>query len=222
MFRLLLVENDTSLANSLKQLLVHAGYLVAVSASLEQAYQLLAKHGQDLVIIDRMLDDGDGIELVNFLHDVSFGTRTLVLSQKNRDFDRVTGLEAGADDYIGKPFSTRELLLKVRILLQRQKYRPQEYLQLGELCLHPGSGHLTLADRQCQLRKREAQILTCLLRHQGSVVSKSQLIEYVWQSEDDIPTHTTVEVYIRRLRIALGTHQSMLKTVRGFGYQVSL
>jgi DNA-binding response OmpR family regulator len=221
MQRLLLVENDLSLAKSLKQLLINAGYAVEVASSLETAYVALGKQGFELVITDRILDDGDGIELVSFLQDVSYETRVLVLSQRNQDFDRVSGLEDGADDYLGKPFSTREFLLRVSVLAHRQKMKNQEYLQLGEVILHPSSGFLKMADSECRLRKRESQILACLLRRQGSVVSKNHLIESVWQSEDAIPTYTTVEVYIRRLRMALGKQQSLIKTIRGFGYMAS-
>lgn len=222
MYTILVLEDDLELGKALKQVLTDAGYLVKQVATIAGAYDILGKTGFDLVIIDRMVGDGDGLEIAGFLKDVSFGTKVLFLTHKNEVADRVKGLESGADDYLGKPFQTRELLLRVKVLLHRQKLKDQEYLQLGELHLQPSSGRLKLADSECHLRKREAEILACLIRLHGSVVSKASLIEYVWQSQDDIPTHTTLEVYIRRLRMALGKQQSMIKTVRGFGYMIDL
>lgn len=221
MHTILLVENDLSLATALKQLLVNAEYAVKTASSLEQAYELLNKTGFELVIIDRLLDDGDGIELAGFLQEVSFGTKVLFLTQKNEVAERLEGLEQGADDYLGKPFETREFLLRVKLLLKRQKLKDQDYLQAGEVWLQPSSGRLRLADQERTIRKREAEILACLLRLQGTVVSKAALIEYVWQSQEDIPTYTTLEVYIRRLRVLLGKHHELIKTIRGFGYTIS-
>jgi DNA-binding response OmpR family regulator len=222
MHSILIVENDLTLARAMSQVLMNSGYLVKHVATLASAYEELSRKGYELVLVDRILDDGDGLELVSFLRDISYGTRVLMLTQRNYDMDRIKGLEDGADDYLGKPIQTQELVLRVKLLLNRQKIKDQEYLQLGELSLQPSSGRLTLADRHCRLRKREAEILACLLRMAGAVVSKDTLIEYVWQSRDDIPTHTTLEVYIRRLRIALGEQHHMLKTVRGFGYCLSV
>jgi len=220
MYKMLVIEDDQALVGALKKLLVAAGYWVKTVSNLADTYEALGKVGYDLVVIDRILSDGDGLEIARFLHDVSFGTKVLFLTQKKEVNDRLEGLEGGADDYLVKPFVTREFLLRVKLLLQRQKLKDQEYLQLGELSLHPSSGRLTLADKDCRLRKREAEILACLLRLKGSVVSKANLIEYVWQSQDNIPTYTTLEVYIRRLRMALGKQQSLIKTIRGFGYMI--
>jgi len=222
MNRILIVENDRALVASLHSLLQTLGYSVSSAYDLKTAYEVLGKQGFELVLLDRVLDDGDGLEIANFLHEVSFGTKILFMSQKGEVAERLIGLNSGADDYLPKPFNTQELVQKVKLLLLRQKIKDQSYLQVGHIHLNPSSGTLTLNDKQSSLRRRESQILACLLRMQGTVVSKSALIEYVWQSEDEIPTYTTLEVYIRRLRMALGNHHGYIKTVRGFGYRLSI
>lgn len=222
MARVLLVENDSLLAATLKKLLERESYQVLHATTLARAHQLLEQEGFDGVIVDRVLDDGDGFELVELIAEVSPSTRFLFLSQKGSVEERVRGLRAGADEYLAKPFSLEELRLKLQKLFLYQKKPTVSYLEFDGVKLYPETGQLRLRDGyQRQLRRREAQILSCLFRYQGSIVSRQMMIDEVWKTQTAIPTSETLDVYIRRLRMALGSQSGIIKTVRGFGYSLA-
>jgi two-component system, OmpR family, response regulator len=219
--RILIVENDRVLLRSLTTYLVEKSYHCLGSSTLETAYHLIDRYSFDLVILDRVLDDGDGRELIPHLKEVSYPTKILVLSQKHQLEDRLDGLSQGADDYLGKPFSLRELLIKVDTLLRRQKMFPQDLLRVKDLSLYTEAALLCLGSQCKNIRRREADILACLMRHKNQVVSKQQIISSVWQNSPDVPTYTTVDVYIRRIRLHLGDKLHYLVTVRGLGYMIA-
>ncbi len=221
MKRLLLLENDHPLAANLTSLLQQHGYEVDVTGRLSEGYAHLDKHHYDGVVVDRLLDDGDGRELVDYLKGTCSFLPILCLSQLNQTEDRILLLKDGADDYLGKPFSATELLLRLEKLLHKQKLMNDQVLELGPLQFHPQTGQLISPQYTKHMRKREAEILTCLFRYQNQVVSRETLIEYIWQGMDAVPTYTTLDVYIRRLRVILGEYHTLIRTVRGFGYTLT-
>jgi two-component system, OmpR family, response regulator len=218
MKRILLAENEAPLAHTLSQLLVSKGLQVTQVRTLQRALKYLDQHQYDLVIVDRILDDGDGLELVEYTNQSSFSTRTLCLSQLNQTEDRIKGLDSGADEYIGKPFSGTELMLRVNNLLSKQKIIDTQVMTVGPLKLYTESGVLLVRQRQVLLRKRESEILTCLIKYRNQVISRDTIIDHVWYGDADIPTYTTLDVYIRRIRVMLRRYRYLIKTVRGFGY----
>lgn len=220
MARILIVENDVCLAATLRRTLLRDHHRVWQTGSLGRTYELLADNAFDVVMVDRLLDDGDGLELAPFISQVSPSTKLIFLTNKHELVDRLTGLRSGADDYLAKPFAIEELQLKIAKLVQMEKSESLSYVKAGSVTLYPETGALMVADRPGRLRKREAEILSCLLRFQGRVVSRQMLIERVWKTDQNIPTHTTLDVYIRRLRILLGPQAGLIKTIRGFGYMV--
>jgi len=221
MKQLLLIENDRGLAQSLSDLLGRKGYSVNVADKLARAYDLLESQRYDLIIVDRLLDDGDGKEIVDYVKDTSSFTHIICLSQMNQVEDRVSLLREGADDYLGKPFSATELLLRIESLLRKQTVMSQDVLECGPIQLFPQTGQIVFPDHTKTLRRRESQILACLLRYKNQVISRDRITEYVWQGNNELPTYTTIDVYIRRLRVILGEYHSLIQTVRGFGYKIS-
>lgn len=220
MAQILVVENDARLAKAIKDALVQIHHQVTLTPTANRAYQLLAQTNFELVLLDRMLDDGDGFELATWLVSTSPATKLIFLTQKGELPDRLQGLRAGADDYLAKPFDLMELQLKLQKLLQMEKQVRYDYVQAGEILLYPETGALLIADRPRQLRRRESEILRCLLKFRGRIVTRETLIEHVWKTEKNIPTHTTLDVYIRRLRLHLGPQASLIKTIRGYGYLI--
>jgi DNA-binding response OmpR family regulator len=219
---ILILEDDLSLAKTLSNILLKDIHLVKVAHSLEKAYSYLEKNNPDLVIADRVLPDGDGIELVKFLHNSSFKTKILILSTKNEIKNRVEGLQGGADDYLSKPFSTTELLLRVNSLLNKKKITSTNCLKFGPIKLHADDGIVELGGKKIKLRKKESEILNCLFTHQNQVVSRQKITNWAWGCSSEIPSHATIDVYIRRLRIILAKHAPIIQTVRGFGYKAIL
>jgi two-component system OmpR family response regulator len=222
MKRVLLAENEVPLAQTVCQLLVSKGLHVTYTRTLQGALKHLGAHQFDLLIIDRVLDDGDGLELVEYAHHSSFNTRVMCLSRLNQVEDRIKGLGSGADEYIGKPFSGAELLLRVNNLLAKQKLLEIQILEAGPLKLEPEGGTLMVRQRRVLLRKRESDILACLIRYQNQVVSRDTLIEQIWYGDSDIPSYSTLDVYVRRIRLMLRRYSYVLKTIRGFGYMVKV
>jgi DNA-binding response OmpR family regulator len=215
---ILIAENDNALSSLLKNHLESKNYRCFTVARVDLLFDDLEQNQYDLVILDRMLDDGDSIDALEYLADEAFQTKVLILSQKSATEERIKGLEKGADDYLSKPFSLPELTLKTKKLLSTQKILEKDMLQLGKVVIYPDSGELIIDGVQKTMRKKEMKILACLLRYKNQVVSRDKIIDLVWSGSYNIPTHSTLDVYIRRIRITLGKYKKIIKTVRGFGY----
>lgn len=217
MKKLLIIDDDfdlvTVLASSLSQL-----YQVTTAGSLEAAYTYLETQHFDLAIVDRILPDGDGQEIISYLESVSYQTKVLAVSQLSQVQDKISTLEQGADDYLVKPFSLAELKIKVDKSFHYDKRKDSTLLSLCELQFNPETGEVKIPGAEIQLRRKEALILSCLLRYKNRVVSRETIIDEVWAASDVIPTQTTLDVYIRRIRILLKTYGSRIQTRRGFGY----
>lgn len=218
MKNILIIENDRTLADMLLSHLQRKQYFCATCTTVNKAIKELEAFTYDLVILDRILDDGDGIEVAQFIADFSYQTKILMLSELARVNERIKGLECGADDYLTKPFSLIELTIKIQKLLQTQKTKHVESLNLGVLTIVPETGELKIKGKTQLIRKKEIQLLACLVRHKNQVVSREKIIDSVWSNTYDLPTQSTLDVYVRRIRIKLGKYKSYIKTVRGFGY----
>lgn len=219
MKKLLLVEDDLSLQTILNSALSQNFKCYSVK-SLTAAYDICEKQVFDVAIVDRGLPDGDGLDLIEFLYDVAFQTKVIALTSKSAVIERVTGLEAGADEYLAKPFSLAELKLKVQKFADMEKLHSQEVLTIGKLQFYPETGTLIAPGKSIHLRKKEAFIFHCLARYKNQVVSRETIIAEVWSSESIYPSQTTLDVYIRRIRILLGEYHAVIQTVRGFGYSL--
>ena len=194
---------------------------VTVVRTLPEFYTAVRQKHYALCVMDRLIYGRDSLELIPEVRELSPQAKILLLTKKAAVLDRVEGLEAGADDYLAKPFSMAELRLRIRSLLSFSRIESESAgLSVGELIFYPQQGMLQTPQGKIFLSKRETQILTCLARAGGAVISKLMLERTLWPERFE-PNPSTIDVYIRRLRAKLGQYGSILKTKRGFGYHVA-
>ncbi|MEA2057041.1 MAG: response regulator transcription factor [Patescibacteria group bacterium] len=219
MKKVLVVEDDVLLAKSISQLVSQKmNHETAIAFNLDQAINHIDQNTVDLVILDWMLDQDCGLELIDYLNQYSFQSKILMLTQKKAINERLKGLKTGADDYLCKPFDADELQIRIQHLLNFYRLSAQDKVELGLFKLSIKSGTLKINDKVLQLAARECQIMALLMINSPKILSKFAIINQIWTQIDSQPTINTVEVYIRRIRIKLGKYQGCLKTKRGFGY----
>ena len=218
--RLLVIEDEAKIADFLRRGLESAGYAVDVAGDGARAIDLLFAADYDLIILDLMLPDIDGLDLLKKIRNRKTNPPVLILSARDAVNDRVKGLEYGADDYIVKPFAFVELLARTRALLRRGQPMP-ERLQVGELSLDCIRRKVTRAGDAIELAPKEFSILEYLMRNRGRPLSRTMNVEHVWDMEYDGLTNI-VDVYIRHLRSKIDDNYAvkMIQTVRGVGYML--
>jgi len=221
--RLLLVEDYEPLRQSLSRGLRSEGYAVDSAADGEEGWWYLEHNDYDTAIVDRMLPQIDGVELIKRLRAAGKSTPVLMLTARDAIEDRVSGLDAGADDYLCKPFAVPELLARLRSLVRRGHGQADPVLSLDTLVLDPSAKTVTRAGQQIQLSPREFQLLEFLLRRQGAVVSRTELWEHLYDFEQD-PLSNVLDVLVGRLRkkINCGDDKELIHTRRGQGYIAAL
>lgn len=220
--KILLVEDDREAARYLARALNESGHTVDVVHDGEEGLFMAREHGYDALVIDRMLPRRDGLSLIAALRGEGRQTPALILSALGQVDDRVLGLRAGGDDYLAKPYAFTELLARLEALARR-KGGPgdQTQLQVGDLALDRLARRVTRAGQEIDLQPREFRLLEYLLRHAGQVVTRTMLLENVWDYHFD-PQTNVIDVHISRLRskIDRGFGTPLLHTVRGAGYMV--
>ena len=217
--RILLVEDDARVASFIRRGLREEQYTVDVAVDGEQAL-FLAQTGEfDLVILDLLLPKRSGLEVLRTLRADRVSVPVLILTAKDEMQDKVAGLDAGADDYLTKPFGFEELLARVRALLRRGGELAPSVLRLGDLAVDVARHRATRGDRALDLTNREYALLEFLMRHARQVVTRTMLAEHVWEHDFD-PLSNVIDVHIARLRrkIDAGRSVPLLQTVRGQGY----
>ena len=219
--KLLLVDDDISLTTSLRRGLEAEGFVVEVSADGHDALWRLAEGTYGLIILDLMLPGRNGFVVCGELRRRGDWTPVLMLTAKDGDLDQAEALDTGADDYLTKPFSFAVLLARVRALLRRAETRSPSPLTVGDLCINSVRMTVERGTRPIELTARQFQVLEHLVRHEGQVVSKEDLLGAVW-SDDFNGDPNIVEVYIHRLRRQIDEpfHRHSLQTVRGAGYRL--
>ncbi|MBC9006513.1 MULTISPECIES: response regulator transcription factor [Micromonospora] len=216
--RLLVVEDETRLAAALRRGLSAEGFVVDVAATGPDGLDA-ARHGEyDAMILDVMLPGLSGYEVVRRLRAEQRWLPVLMLSAKDGEYDQADGLDCGADDYLTKPFSYVVLLARLRALLRRGAPRRPAVLTVGDLRLDPARRRVTRADAEVVLTSREYALLDYLMRRPGEVVSKTELLDHVWDASVDTAPNA-VEVYVGYLRRKIGRER--LETVRGAGYRLA-
>lgn len=218
---ILIVEDDGVLSQTLKISLLKEGLRVMIARNLRIAQILITQHKYSLIILDRVLPDGDGIDLVEKILEINYQARILVLSTKSSVKQRIKGFRLGVDEYLSKPFSYQELRLRVKNLLARQKIDSSEAISCGGIVLFPKTCSLVVDGNWSKIRPRESQILACLIYHKRFVVTDELLLDFVWGYTGRTPSHRSISVYIRRIRMYLGSRSQQLKTIRGVGYCIS-
>lgn len=217
--RVLIVEDDPMLAQSLKQGLNQAGFTVDVASSAEEAAGMVDNETFDVALIDIGLPGADGLALIQRLRASGNRVPVMVLTARGGMEDTVQGLDAGADDYLAKPFRLPEVLARMRALLRRSHALASSRLQHGALVLDTRSRRAEVDGEALELTNREWAILEQLLMMSPAVVSKDRLVQSLAGWEKDI-TPNAVEVHVSRLRTKLSLARVVIRTVRGIGYRV--
>ena len=216
-----MVEDEARLARALQRGLAAEGYAVDLASDGPNGLEA-ARHGEyDAVVLDVMLPGLSGYRIVQTLRDEGVWVPVLMLSAKDGEYDQADGLDAGADDYLTKPFSFVVLLAKLRALLRRGAPERPAVLQAGTLALDPASRRVTRGETDVALTPREFALLEYLMRHAGRVVTKIELLDHVWDAAADLDPNV-VEVYVGYLRRKIDAPFGCrsLETVRGAGYRM--
>jgi two-component system OmpR family response regulator len=217
----LVVEDDVDVGDAVRRGLEETGILAEWSASAEEAVLAAANGTFDVIVLDVMLGRGmDGFELCRLLRGRSTPSAILMLTARDAVPDRVHGLEAGADDYLVKPFAFQELLARIRALARRPAMLPSEGTDIGGLRVDATARRVNLHGAEVALSRREFDVLELLIRHAGHTLTKDQIETQVWGFEADSGGNL-VEVYVGRLRRKLGDvdENRFISTVRGIGYR---
>jgi DNA-binding response OmpR family regulator len=216
--RVLVVEDETRMAAHLGRALAQECFAVDVAHDGERAWDLLGTCDYDAIVLDLMLPGIDGLTLCRRLRQHGKRSPVLILSARDMIEDRVQGLDAGADDYLVKPFALEELLARIRALLRRRR-QPTAVLTLGKLSLDSATREVRIGSRQVTLTSREYALLEYLLRRAGTVLTRAMIAEHVWDSSFDAASNV-VDVYVKHLRdkLDVGSADSWIQSVRGVGY----
>jgi DNA-binding response OmpR family regulator len=218
--RILVVDDDRRLCSVVRRGLIEEAYAVDVAYDGEEGEYMAAVNPYDLVILDIMMPKKDGIEVCEELRVKGINTPILMLTARDAVEDRVRGLDAGADDYMVKPFSFNELLARVRALLRREALTKSPEVRVGDLVLNTLTREVIRGDRSIELTTKEYVILEYFMRHPNVVVTRTMLEEHAWDYDFDSMSNL-VDVYMRRLRRKLDDEgQGLLQTVRGSGYRL--
>jgi heavy metal response regulator len=220
--RILVVEDEPGIANFVRQGLSEAGYAVDVAWDGEEGLDYALAADYDALVLDIMLPKMDGLELLRQLRQQGHKTPTLMLTARDTVDDRVRGLDAGADDYLVKPFAFPELLARVRALLRRPPLQTGTVLSVGDLRLDTATREVQRGQRRIQLSPREHAVLEYLMRHPDQVLTRTQIGEHVWNF-DFFHESNVVDVYIGYLRRKIDQDSDcpLIHTVRGVGYRLS-
>ncbi len=219
--KILLIEDNQRIARLISKGLKAQAYVVDLAYDGETGFDLATTEKYSLIIVDLMIPKINGIDLVKKLRQEKSETPILILTAKGQTEDKVNGLDAGADDYLVKPFFFDELLARIRALTRRQKPILPDEIKYKNLVLNRKTFEIKKENKLIYLTKKEFLILEYLLKNKGQVVSKTELIENVWDYDADI-LFNTVEVFIKKIRRKIDNQneQSIIKTVKGFGYKI--
>jgi len=221
--RILVVEDEHHIASSIKKGLEQERYAVDIAYNGGEGYDLAATEDYDLVVLDLLLPEMDGLEICRQLRKKNIHTPILILTAKGQVQDKVAGLDCGADDYLTKPFSFEELLARIRALGRRPKEMLNSLLSVSNLTLDTKTYEVKRGGRLISLSSKEFSFLEYLISHPNQILTKEQIINHVWNYEADILPNT-VEVYIRNLRHKIDfpfkNSPPLIHTIRGFGYRI--
>lgn len=218
--KILVVEDEQKLANSLQRGLMAEGYIVDLALDGDQAFFLAETSGYDLVLLDWMIPGRyDGPGLITKWKTDKKPFPILMLTAKGTIGDKVKGLDAGADDYLAKPFSFDELLARMRALLRRPREKIDQTIQLDDLILDPLAKTLMVNNKIVHVTAKEFVLLEYLLMHKGEVITKERLLNHVWDDQNRVQPNT-VETFVAHLRKKLGRKNNSIETVRGYGYVI--
>lgn len=214
--KLLLVEDEKKLSEALSVLIGRAGYEVDAVYDGMHAWDKIRETSYDVIVLDRMLPKLDGLSLLKEIRKEKNTTPVIFLTAKDAPNERVAGLEAGADDYLIKPFFTEELIARIRVLTRRKENAPcEKVLEGGTIRLYPLHGEVVQNDKKIQLTVKEAALLALLMQNKGQVITKERIMEKIWGYDSEAGM-ANVDLYIYYLRKKLTGKN--IRTIRGIGY----
>lgn len=220
--RLLLVEDDRRIAQSVAVFLRQSGFAVDIAASGEEGLRMARATGYDAAVVDIMLPGMSGIEMCQVLRESGSGIPVIMATARDAVEDRIHGLETGADDYLVKPYALGELAARVRAVLRRPQALVPVVLRVGDLELRGDTRRARRGTMDIELTTKEFMVLEFLMRHEGEVVTREELATHAWDERYD-PSSNVIDVYIARLRRKLdgGGLPPLLSTIRGSGYRLA-
>jgi len=222
MERILIVDDDPDIQRLVSYNLTQAGFEVVTAQTGRIALASVQKQPPDLIILDLMLPDVDGVEVCRTLRQRESSRRIpiVMLTARSEEIDRVIGFELGADDYVMKPFSPRELVLRVKSILRRTKEEPRDTLRAGKIELYPERRQCFVASHPVALTAKEFDLLLELMRAGGNVLTREVLMDRVW-GYHGAATSRTLDTHVRRVREKLGDEGTHVETVRSVGYRIA-
>ncbi|MEO8034585.1 MAG: response regulator transcription factor, partial [Acidobacteriota bacterium] len=217
--RLLVVEDDVDVARFLRRGLTEAAYAADVVSDGESALEMSALNPYDAIVLDLMIPGPDGLEVCRRIRDSGSHVPILILTARDSVDEKIAGLDAGADDYLAKPFEFGELLARLRALLRRGSVTLSPVIAAGDMQIDTRSHRVSVADQPLTLTTKEYSVLEYLARNSGRIVTREEIAEHVWGQDYD-PFSNLIEVYINRLRrhIEKASDVRFIQTIRGAGY----
>jgi two-component system phosphate regulon response regulator PhoB len=222
MERVLIVDDDPDIVRLVSYNLSHAGYEIQTASTGRQALELVQKQPPDLIVLDLMLPDVDGMEVCRTLRQQIPSRRIpiLMLTARGEEIDRVVGFELGADDYVAKPFSPRELVLRIKSILRRAGKDRTDVVHAGRIQVFPERRQCFVGNTLVSLTAKEFDLLHELMKARGDVLTRDVLMDRVWGYHGEA-TSRTLDTHVRRLREKLGDDGNCVETVRGVGYRIA-
>ncbi|TWT26348.1 response regulator transcription factor [Planomicrobium sp. CPCC 101110] len=227
MKKILIIEDEHSIATLLSYNLVQAGYETVVANDGKQGFDLALSEDPALIVLDLMLPSMDGVEVCKSLRQQKISTPIIMLTAKDDEFDKVLGLELGADDYMTKPFSPREVVARIKAVLRRTESKPVDPqdsmapLTFGELTVYPDRFEVFMSEEQIEFTPKEFELLVYLMENKNRVLTRDQLLSAVWKYDFAGDTRI-VDVHISHLREKIEENSrkpTFIKTIRGLGYK---
>ena len=220
--RVLVIEDEPDLRSTLEFNLKSENYKVTTASDGRSALEEISKNIPDLILLDLMLPDMSGLEICKKIRGESFSDKVsiIMLTAKGEEVDRVVGFELGADDYVVKPFSVRELMLRVSSILKRSKEKASndEKIVIGDIEINLASHRVFISGIEVELTAKEFELLKYLTERNGRIQTRESLLEHVWGYNNSVTTRT-VDTHIKRLRSKIGEVGTRIETVRGVGYR---
>lgn len=221
--RAIVIEDDTDINQQISQRLKQEGFAVDSADNGKDGLYLIEEYPSDIAIVDLGLPEMSGLEVIKKVRSDGKKLPILILTARGRWQDKVEGLDAGADDYLVKPFHQEEMMARIRVLIRRAAGWSDSSLSCGPIRLDPASQRVTLNEQEIELTAYEYKVIEYLMMHAGEVVSKTVLTEHLYDDEDDRDSNV-IEVFIRRIRQKLDPDDSLkpIETLRGRGYRLTL
>lgn len=218
--RILIIEDTADVGDAVLASLERAGFACDLAPTLSDATDFLAVQDYDTIVLDLSLPDGDGRDLLRLLRQRGDRTPILILTAEFEVTARVEALDAGADDYLVKPFDLRELEARLRVLIRREKGQANSLMQVADLSYDPAARAVHVGGTPVQMTRREMTLLNLLLSHRGQILSKERLFEGLFSFERAEVGANAIELYVARLRKKLAGSRARIETHRGLGYRL--